>query len=163
MFFAPFLFCFVYFCFVWTHHALFKRLIRPPRWSCHLLRNSQRCLGLAATVSCLGANKTLVLTSPGLSLKMLRMRCINNPLHVAVSQGSPSRIQVLLCKMHSQCPVPHHPSGQGDIPLLSHGSQRQHHAAHQHECSQRTRKRQQGKVGWEIVAAISTERTDMTK
>lgn len=161
MFFAPVLFCLFFFCLnpprpvQATDQA--AMMVPPP------VEKLATVPWLAATVSCLGANKTLVLTSPGLSLKMLCMRCINNPLHVAVSQGSPSRIQVLLCEMHSQCPVPHHPSAQGDIPSLSHGSQRQHHAAHQHECSQRTRKRQQGKVGREIVAAISTGRTDMTK
>lgn len=111
---------------------------------------------LMATVSLLGCKQMFVFTPWA-----LHMWCINSLLHVGVSQGSPSRIQVLLGQMHPQCAVPHHPFDHGDLPPLPNGSQWRRHAANQHEGYQRAWKRQQGKVEWRIVN--SHQECDMTK
>lgn len=115
---------------------------------------------LTATISLFGCKQMFVLSPRVRLIKMSCRQGINSLLHVVVSQGSPSRIQVLLCQMHSECPVPHHPSEQGDIPPLPNGSQWQHHAGNQHEGSEWAGKRQQGKVESVVVAHISTGRQE---
>lgn len=54
----------------------------------------------------------------------------------AAFQERPSRLQVLLCQVHSQSPVPHQPPTPGDLLPVSPSSQWKHNATHQHEPTQ---------------------------